>query len=103
MRSFFLFDRNYILNYLATRLNLENFVVQALVTVLAKITKYGWFYSHKDELVFRSIVEDVRKFLQVRIGLNGYLLFDMYSNLSAIFFHIHSTMTIIYRVPSNIV
>lgn len=57
--------RNYILNYLATRPNLENFVIQALVTVLAKITKYGWFYCHKDEMVFRNIIEDVRKFLQV--------------------------------------
>lgn len=58
--------RNYILNYLATRPNLENFVIQALVTVLAKITKYGWFYLYKEEMVFRNIVEDVRKFLQVR-------------------------------------
>lgn len=58
--------RNYILNYLATRPNLESFVIQALVTVLAKITKYGWFYCHKDEMVFRNIIEDVRKFLQVR-------------------------------------
>lgn len=57
--------RNYILNYLATRPNLDNFVIQALVSVLAKITKYGWFYCHKDELVFRNIIEDVRKFLQV--------------------------------------
>lgn len=57
--------RNYILNYLATRPNLEGFVTQALVTVLAKITKYGWFYCHKTEMVFRNIVEDVRKFLQV--------------------------------------
>ncbi|XP_031627705.1 ran-binding protein 16 isoform X2 [Contarinia nasturtii] len=56
--------RNYILNYLATRPNLESFVIQALVTVLAKITKYGWFYCHKDEMVFRNIIEDVRKFLQ---------------------------------------
>lgn len=57
--------RNYILNYLATRPNLESFVTQALVSVLAKITKYGWFYCHKTEMVFRNIVEDVRKFLQV--------------------------------------
>lgn len=62
--------RNYILNYLATRLNLQNFVIQALVTVLAKITKYGWFYSHKEEMVFRNIVEDVRKFLQVSFFYN---------------------------------
>lgn len=57
--------RNYILNYLATRPSLESFVIQALVTVLAKITKYGWFYLYKEEMVFRNIVEDVRKFLQV--------------------------------------
>lgn len=56
--------RNYILNYLATRPGLESFVSQSLITVLAKITKYGWFYSHKDEMVFRNIIEDVRKFLQ---------------------------------------
>lgn len=56
--------RNYILNYLATRPGLESFVIQQLITVLAKITKYGWFYSHKDEMVFRNIIEDVRKFLQ---------------------------------------
>lgn len=56
--------RNYILNYLATRMNLQSFVVQALVTLLAKITKYGWFDMYKDELVFRNILEDVRKFLQ---------------------------------------
>lgn len=58
--------RNYILNYLATRPNLESYVTQSLVTVLAKITKYGWFYNHKTEMVFRNIVEDVRKFLQVK-------------------------------------
>lgn len=61
--------RNYILNYLATRPNLESFVVQSLVTVLAKITKYGWFYCHKDEMVFRNIIEDVRNFLQVTIAI----------------------------------
>ncbi|XP_037051893.1 ran-binding protein 16 [Bradysia coprophila] len=56
--------RNYILNYLATRPSLENFVIQALVTLLGKITKYGWFDQHKEELVFRNVLDDVKKFLQ---------------------------------------
>lgn len=62
---YFFFCRNYILNYLATRPNLQPFVIQALVTLLAKITKYGWFDYYKEELIFRNVVEDVRKFLQV--------------------------------------
>ncbi|XP_055909766.1 ran-binding protein 16 isoform X2 [Eupeodes corollae] len=56
--------RSYILNYLATRPNLQNFVVQALVTLLAKITKYGWFDTYKNEYIFQNILEDVKKFLQ---------------------------------------
>lgn len=48
---------------MATRLNLQNFVTQALVTLLAKLTKYGWFDYYKEVLIFRNIVEDVRKFL----------------------------------------
>ncbi|XP_017850669.1 ran-binding protein 16 isoform X2 [Drosophila busckii] len=56
--------RSYALNYLATRPNLQHFVVQALVTLLAKITKFGWFDSYKGELVFQNLLEDVKKFLQ---------------------------------------
>lgn len=56
--------RNYVLNYFLSRPNLQNFVIQALVTLLAKITKYSWFDLYKNELVFRNIVEDVRSFLQ---------------------------------------
>ncbi|XP_074039038.1 ran-binding protein 16 isoform X1 [Leptinotarsa decemlineata] len=56
--------RNYILNYLATRPKLPNFVLQALVTLFARITKLGWFDSHKDEFVFRNVVADTGKFLQ---------------------------------------
>lgn len=37
-----LYFRNYILNYLATRPTLQGFVSQALILLLAKITKYGW-------------------------------------------------------------
>lgn len=57
--------RNYVLNYLATRPKLPNFVVQALVTLFARITKLGWFDSHKDDFVFRNVVADIGKFLQV--------------------------------------
>ncbi|XP_044573310.1 ran-binding protein 16 isoform X3 [Drosophila ananassae] len=56
--------RSYTLSYLATRTNLQNFVVQALVTLLAKITKLGWFDDYKGELVFQNLLEDVKKFLQ---------------------------------------
>lgn len=55
--------RNYLLNYLATRPGLQAFVIQALVALLAKLTRYGWFDLYKDEYVFRSIVQDVKGFL----------------------------------------
>ncbi|XP_070507748.1 exportin-7 isoform X2 [Chironomus tepperi] len=55
--------RNYILNYLATR-SLQSFVTQALIALLAKITKYGWFDSYKDEMIFRQIDQDVKEFLK---------------------------------------
>lgn len=61
----FLFSGNYILNYLATRPKLPNFVIQALVTLFARISKLGWFDSDKDEYVFRNVISDVTKFLQV--------------------------------------
>lgn len=56
-------SRNYILNYLATR-SLQSFVTQALIALLAKITKYGWFDSWKDEMIFRQIDQDVKEFLK---------------------------------------
>lgn len=65
----FLF-RSYILNYLANRPNLQHFVVQALVTLLAKITKYGWFDTYKNELIFQNLLEDVKTFLQVNINIH---------------------------------
>lgn len=45
-------------------MSLQSFVVQALVTLLVKITKYGWNELYKEDYVFRSVVEDVKKFLQ---------------------------------------
>lgn len=56
--------RIYVLNYLATRPKLPSFVIQALVTLFARITKLGWFDSEKDEFVFRNVVSDTTKFLQ---------------------------------------
>ncbi|GBP42745.1 Exportin-7-B [Eumeta japonica] len=56
--------RNYILNYLATRPKLANFVIQALVSLFARITKLGWFDMVKDEFVFHNVMNDVTTFLQ---------------------------------------
>lgn len=55
-------SRNYVLNYLATR-SLQSFVTQALIALLAKLTKYGWFDSYEDEMVFRKTEQDVKVFL----------------------------------------
>lgn len=59
--------RAYILNYFLTRPSLQNFVVQSLVTLLVKITKYGWFDAYQKVAVFKTIVEDVQTFLQGRV------------------------------------
>lgn len=57
---------NYILHYVASQPKLAPFVIQALIQVIAKITKLGWFEVQKDQFVFREIIADVKKFLQVR-------------------------------------
>ncbi|TFK14729.1 lymphocyte antigen 75 [Platysternon megacephalum] len=59
--------RNYILNYVASQPKLAPFVIQALVQVIAKITKLGWFEVQKDQLIFRDIIADVKKFLQATV------------------------------------
>ncbi|VVD01160.1 exportin-7 [Leptidea sinapis] len=57
--------RNYVLNYLRTRPKLANFVVQALISLFARITKLGWFDTIKEELVFHNVLSDVTNgFLQ---------------------------------------
>ncbi|XP_044085572.1 ran-binding protein 17 isoform X5 [Neovison vison] len=56
--------RNYILNYVASQPKLAPFVIQALIQVIAKITKLGWFEVQKDQFIFREIIADVKKFLQ---------------------------------------
>lgn len=58
---------NYVLNYLATRPKLATFVTQALIQLYARITKLGWFDCQKDEYVFRNVITDVTRFLQVRL------------------------------------
>lgn len=59
--------RNYILNYLASNAKLAPFVLQALVTLFARITKLGWFESTKeDEFVFREIIPHITPFVQVK-------------------------------------
>lgn len=64
---------NYILNYVASQPKLAPFVIQALIQVIAKLTKLGWFEVQKDEFVFREIIADVKKFLQVRRRVNAIL------------------------------
>ena len=60
---------NYVLNYLATQSKLENFVIQALVQLFARITKQGWFDSTKEEFVFRNVITDINQFINVRLPL----------------------------------
>ena len=45
----------------------EFFTLQGLVTLFSRITKLGWFDSEKEEFVFRAVITDVTKFLQVKI------------------------------------
>lgn len=54
-----------MLNYLATRPKLAAFVTQALIQLYARITKLGWFDLQKDDYVFRNVIADVTRFLQV--------------------------------------
>ena len=60
---------NYVLNYLATRPKLAAFVTQALIQLYARITKLGWFDCQKDDYVFRNVIADVTRFLQVCVCL----------------------------------
>lgn len=76
---------NYVLNYLATQPKLPNFVIQALVTLFARISKLGWFDSDKDDFVFRNVVSDVAKFLQVLFA--SILYTKLYKMLIIIFYN----------------
>ncbi|KAJ8705655.1 hypothetical protein PYW08_012701 [Mythimna loreyi] len=56
--------RNYVLNYLATRPKLANFVIQSLVSLFARITKLSWFDMIKEEYVFQNVINDITNFLR---------------------------------------
>lgn len=56
--------RNYLLDYLAKNgPQLESFVSQAIMRLLARITKHGWF----DDPAHREITQQVTKFLQATV------------------------------------
>jgi exportin-7 len=59
--------RSYVLQYLGSNLYLAPYVTQALVQLIARITKDGWFNGDKKGFVFRDILDEVGKFLRVRI------------------------------------
>ncbi|KAL8162040.1 hypothetical protein V2J09_013529 [Rumex salicifolius] len=51
--------RNYIINYLATRgPEMQHFVIQSLIQLLSRLTKFGWF----DDDRFRDVVKDSMNF-----------------------------------------
>ena len=64
---------NYVLTYLYNQPKLTQFVIQGLVSLFARITKLGWFDAEEEEFVFRDVITDISKFLQVGFPpeLNG--------------------------------
>jgi len=56
---------NYVLNYLYNQPKLPQFVIQGLVSLFARVTKLGWFDAEEEDFVFRDVITDVSKFLQV--------------------------------------
>ena len=59
---------NYVLTYLYNQPKLTQFVIQGLVSLFARITKLGWFDAEEEEFVFRDVITDISKFLQVGSG-----------------------------------
>ena len=58
---------NYVLQYLSSRVGLADYVTRALVQLVARISKHGWFDSDKNKgFLFRDILDEVSTFLQVR-------------------------------------
>lgn len=52
--------RSYLINYLATRgPDLQHFVIQSLIQLLCRLTKFGWFDDDK----FRDVVKESMSFL----------------------------------------
>mmetsp|Transcript_1464 Transcript_1464/g.3889 ORF Transcript_1464/g.3889 Transcript_1464/m.3889 type:complete len:1109 (-) Transcript_1464:452-3778(-) len=67
--------RNYVLNYLAQKgPGLQDFVVVALVQLVCRITKFGWF----DDPAHREIADEVGRFLTASIDhcIIGLRLFE---------------------------
>ena len=56
--------RNYVLQYLGSRMRLPTYVIQAMVQLVARITKHGWFDMDKKDYVFRNILDEVGTFLR---------------------------------------
>ena len=57
--------RNYVLGYLANNgPQLQDFVTTALIKLVCRITKLGWF----DDPVHRGLADDVTKFLQATVS-----------------------------------
>ncbi|CAH8625262.1 unnamed protein product [Dicrocoelium dendriticum] len=56
--------RDYVLNYLASHAGLEKFVQQALVTLICRLTKAGWFDSTGESDGFRDILSCSSKFIE---------------------------------------
>lgn len=56
--------RNYVLAYLANKgTQLQDFLVLALIKLVCRITKLGWF----DDSTHRELADDVTKFLQATV------------------------------------
>lgn len=61
---------NYVLQYLSSRIDLSSYVIRALVQLIARVCKHGWFEYDSDKskgFLFRDILDEVGKFLQVGI------------------------------------
>ncbi|KAF5396687.1 hypothetical protein PHET_10288, partial [Paragonimus heterotremus] len=56
--------RDYVLNFLASRSDLEKFVQQALVTLVCRLTKTGWFDFLENNEGFRDILTCASKFIE---------------------------------------
>ncbi|XP_067928160.1 exportin-7-like isoform X2 [Watersipora subatra] len=56
--------KDYVLEYLGTRTKLQGYVQQALIQLYARITKIGWNDMQKQTHIFRTVTQDLGKFLQ---------------------------------------
>ncbi|OQR66766.1 exportin-7-like, partial [Tropilaelaps mercedesae] len=56
--------RDYVLQYLCQRSNLQAFVVQSMLQLFARITKHGWLEETKDgAFPFRNVTEQLRAYV----------------------------------------